>query len=563
MRTSSPGIFMTKSLLYTLNGPVQAGDGVYIERQADKELLKLCEEGTFAYVLAPRQIGKSSLIAATARKLHAQGILPAIVDLTSIGSHVNSAEQWYLSFLKVIAGRLRLQMSLSGWWQEQGELSVSHRFISFFEEIVLREIPGRVVVFVDEIDSTLSLPFSRDDFFAAIRAMNNSRADTHEFRRLTFVLLGTATPSELIADPTRTPFNIGQRVDLTDFTFDEALPLAAGLGMDSVEARQQALNQVLLLTGGQPYLTQGLCKKISQKNWHEFSRLDMDRLVNETYLDEKGKQDTHFQFMRDMLTKRAKDPIAVLTVYRGILQGQRVPDDVKSPVKAHLKLSGLVKAEKGLLRVRSPIYARVFDQQWVREQLPSLFKWYGNLPPQRKAMVAVGLPSFFVMLFLCVVTTSSIVWALGTSTQLRQAQTQVPLLSTQATGVALDFSTLHAEGIRLRATVTAASMRQATPTLMNTLPLATNTLPPATNTPVAPTGCIVTIGNSLVPLMSEPDQFSIEVIRVPLGEYSTLQYKEVPFGSHMRGWFQIQAGERTGWIRNDTWTIAAKTSACP
>ena len=550
---------MNNSLLYTLNGPVQAGDGVYIERQADKELLRLCEEGIFAYVLAPRQIGKSSLIAATAGKLQAQGIFPAIVDLTSIGSHVNRAEQWYLSFLKVIAGRLRLKTPLSAWWQAQGELSVSHRFISFFEEVVLREILARVVILVDEIDSTLSLPFSRDDFFAAIRAMNNARADTHEFRRLTFVLLGTATPSELIADPTRTPFNIGQRVDLTDFTFEEALPLADGLGMDGAEAQQDALKQILLLSGGQPYLTQGLCKKISQEHWHEFTWTGMDRIVKETYLDEKGKQDTHFQFMRDMLTKRSRDPVAVLTVYRGILQGQRVPDDVKSPVKAHLKLSGLVKAENGLLSVRNPIYARVFDLQWVREQLPSLGKWYGSLPPQRKAMVAVGIPSFFVMLFLCVVTTSSIVWALGTSTQLQQAQTQVQeakILSTKATQVALDLSDLRAEGLQIRSTMTAASVNQATPTFMNTLPQ-------ATNTPEPPTGCIVTVSNSLVPLMSEPDQFSIEIIRVPLGEYPTLEYKEILFAGHMRGWFQIQVGERIGWIRNDTWTITAKTSACP
>jgi hypothetical protein len=550
---------MNNIRLYTLNGPVQAGDGVYIERQADRELLKLCEDGMFAYVLAPRQIGKSSLIVATAQKLDAKGIVPVIVDLTSIGSHVNSAEQWYLSFLKVIEGRLRLKTSVSAWWQDHAELSVPHRFISFLEQIVLREILSRVVVFIDEIDSTLSLPFSRDDFFAALRAMNNSRADAHEFRRLTFVLIGTATPSELIADPTRTPFNIGQRVDLTDFSFEEALPLADGLGMDTADTRRKALKQVLMLTGGQPYLTQGLCKKISQEHWQEYAQTSIDRIVREKYLDEKGKQDVHFQFMRDMLTKRAADPATVLTVYRDILQGQRVPDDVKSPVKGHLKLSGLVKVEGGLLRVRNPIYAKVFDKQWVHEQLPTLRKWYGSLPPQRKAMVAVGIPSFLIMMFLCIMTTFSVVWALGTSTQLRQAETQVQearILATEATQVALALSDLRAQGSQIRATMTAGSVREAVPTIADT-PV------PATNTPELPTGCIVTIDNSLVALMSEPDRFSIEIIRVSLGEYSILEYKEVLFAGHLQGWFRIQVGERTGWIRNDTWTIAAKTSACP
>ena len=58
------------------------------------------------------------------------------------------------------------------------------------------------------------------------------------------MLVGVATPSDLIRDPKRTPFNIGQRVDLTDFTFEEALPLAEGLGLDTEKA-QQVLGWVL------------------------------------------------------------------------------------------------------------------------------------------------------------------------------------------------------------------------------------------------------------------------------------------------------------------------------
>ena len=65
-----------------------------------------------------------------------------------------------------------------------------------------------MVIFIDEIDSTLSLPFT-DDFYAAIRYVYNARARAPEFQRLSFVLIGVATPSDLISDPKRTPFNIG------------------------------------------------------------------------------------------------------------------------------------------------------------------------------------------------------------------------------------------------------------------------------------------------------------------------------------------------------------------
>ncbi len=82
-----------------------------------------------------------------------------------------------------------------------------------------------MVIFVDEIDSTLSLPFT-DDFYAAIRALYNARASEPELKRLSFVLIGVTTPSDLIRDSQRTPFNIGQRVEVTDFTEEEARPLA-------------------------------------------------------------------------------------------------------------------------------------------------------------------------------------------------------------------------------------------------------------------------------------------------------------------------------------------------
>src|SRR5436189_4850991 len=116
-------------------------------------------------------------------------------------------------------------------------------------ELVLRERTGRVVIFVDEIDAVRSLPFSADEFFAAIRACYNRRTDDPEYERLTFCLLGVATPSDLIQDTRTTPFNIGRRIELTDFTEAEAAPLAQGLGRSPALAAA-LLQRTLHWTGG-------------------------------------------------------------------------------------------------------------------------------------------------------------------------------------------------------------------------------------------------------------------------------------------------------------------------
>ena len=127
-------------------------------------------------------------------------------------------------------------------------LGITLRLTRFFQEVVLAEVSEPIVIFVDEIDTTLSLEFT-DDFYAAIRYLYVARSTDSNLRRLSFVLIGVATPGDLIRDAKRTPFNIGQRVDLTDFTKEEALPLAEGLGLPSDKA-QQVLGLGAGLDGG-------------------------------------------------------------------------------------------------------------------------------------------------------------------------------------------------------------------------------------------------------------------------------------------------------------------------
>ena len=371
MRNSNPN-------LYTVGGTVQAKGGLYIEREADQKLLALCQAGTFAYVLTARQLGKSSLMVATANKLTKAGTSWAIVDLSRLGTQYNNIE-WYLGILDIIDDDLELMTDIEEWWQKRAHLSPTQRFVSFFQEVVIKEITTPVVIFLDEIDSTLRLPFT-DDFFAAIRALYNARAHIKALHRLTFVLIGVTIPSDLINDPKRTPFNIGQRVDLIDFDAKEAKPLAEGFALPPNEA-EELLARVLAWTSGHPYLTQRLCLAVAQeeKNWSDTA---MRRLVESLFLGEQSEEDSNLQFVRDMLTKRLPEELSVeelLSTYRDIRLGPRaVRDEVQSRVKSHLKLSGIVVREKGnVLRVRNRIYEHVFDGEWIKKQWP--LNWWDSL----------------------------------------------------------------------------------------------------------------------------------------------------------------------------------------
>ena len=306
------------------------------------------------------------------------------------------------------------------WWLAHAHLGYTQRLVLFLEKVVLAEIDVPIVVFIDEIDTTLGLPFT-DDFFAAIRYFYNARTSNPDLYRLSFVLIGVATPAELIRDPKRTPFNIGQRVNLTDFTRDEAAVLAGGLGLPP-EAAASALDWILEWTGGHPYLTQRLCAvlaaDIAAQPVPDVSR-DMVRLAVERTFFDQHNDDSNIRSVRNILTRRAapEDRDQVLELYRTVRLGLiPVRDEEQSQIHAHLKLSGVVERQRGLLRVRNRIYRRVFSLGWVNEQLP-LLHWWTTAPPTVRILARLTA----LLIVLLALATGLLVVRSRQATQAQQA----------------------------------------------------------------------------------------------------------------------------------------------
>src|SRR5262249_46791774 len=160
-------------------------------------------------VLHSRQMGKSSLKVRTAAALRDRGVAVAALDVAEHGQNL-TVEQWYYGLLRRLGEQTGCLDALAGFWRAHRELGPMQRWMAALHQELLVRLDTRLVVFIDEIDAVRSLPFSADELFAGIRECYHRRAREPEFARLSFCLLGVATPGDLIRDVRTTPFNIGR-----------------------------------------------------------------------------------------------------------------------------------------------------------------------------------------------------------------------------------------------------------------------------------------------------------------------------------------------------------------
>ncbi|MEG4116292.1 AAA-like domain-containing protein [Microcoleus sp. N9_B4] len=421
--------FTTKPSYYQVGGSLTNNAPNYVKRQADDDLYNGLKAGEFCYVLNSRQMGKSSLQVRTIQRLRNEGIACAAIDISEIGNRGVTPEQWYAGLLRILENNFNLSdiVNVRTWWRDRNFLTPVQRLSEFIETVLLPNISSNIVIFIDEIDSILALDFPADDFLALIRSCYNKRANNSEFDRLTWALLGVASPTDLCREQnatSNTPFNIGKAIELTGFDETEAQPLAAGLA-ELTDSPNEVLREVLYWTGGQPFLTQKLCKlllenpqlipnspppappcqggeedaatpwqggeKDAATPWQggekdaatacqegeedqiHPSKEWVEKVVRLKIVENWESQDVpeHLSTIRDRLFRENQRIVRRLGLYQQILeQTEIVPDG--SAEQMELRLSGLIVKRGEKLTISNPIYDAVFNKELIEEKLEKL-----------------------------------------------------------------------------------------------------------------------------------------------------------------------------------------------
>ncbi len=234
----------------------------YVARQADRDLLQAIESNLrFPYMLAPRQSGKSSLIAHVRTKLAATECVSAFVDFsTFLPGELTDFDK----FLGRFFGDCLFSLGIACDFQ-----LVSGRFLEGINFLLGQTRGKRLVVFLDEVDALQRSGF-RDTFFSIIRNVFNERAVHRELRKLQFVIAGAACAEDLITDELRSPFNVGKAIQLTDFTLKETEIVCSFMRTSGVQMPADLPSLIFQNANGSVYLTQLLLEHL----WERLSSPD-------------------------------------------------------------------------------------------------------------------------------------------------------------------------------------------------------------------------------------------------------------------------------------------------
>lgn len=350
---------------------------IYVERPADRLLPESLLAGEYCHILAPRQIGKTSICFRAARTLSRRGVRCAQVDVTAAGTP-STAEEWYFGLVDEIARRLKLPDPLDAW-QARAGVAPAQRFRDFVRALV--EGPrgeSPLVIFLDEIEMVRLSPVDVDDFLLILRSFHEERGVSPALRRLSFCLIGVTTPNDLIKNKSVTPFNVSKPIRVDDFTREEVSALAPGLhGLDA--SPTALLDAVYRWTDGHPYMTMRACFELSrqQRVTRGGEQDAVDEVVRELFL-ERPLEDTNLNYA----ARRFEDPkfdregsrlADKIQLYRRVLSQKAPHAHNESAVQMELRICGMVKdvevaPGKRVLQPRNRIYESALDMEWLRSK---------------------------------------------------------------------------------------------------------------------------------------------------------------------------------------------------
>lgn len=330
-------------------------DDYYVERSADRQIQSIIDDMERpGYVLVARQMGKTNLLLHTMKVMQNEQNIFVYIDFTSF---TFDSERECLEYIIDTA----LEMNGELFAEEQTIIAERRREYpsnptkQFTAEIklLLNKVEKLVLVF-DEIDALTRCPFS-DHIFSQIRSHYFQRVNFPIFYKLTYVLSGVIEPKDIIKDPDISPFNIGEKIYLKDFTREEFYDFTKRIEFDGYYSHE-ILDRIYYWTCGHPRMTWDVCLEV-ERTGHVTTIKDLDEIVKNLYL--VSFDHAPIDSIRRMVEKNPTLIDAVLEL--SIKKGQSISKDIRNK----LYLAGVVDYSDTDVYFKNPIMEKSLPYNWL------------------------------------------------------------------------------------------------------------------------------------------------------------------------------------------------------
>ncbi len=332
---------------------------LYVQRDADRQLKFIINDmGRPGYVLVSRQMGKTNLLLNAKRKLETPDDVFVYVDLsnpfdcakTCFENIINTALESNYEKFNAVSNLIT---------QRRKELNETPPHKQHVNELrsLLNSIKGKLVIILDEIDVLTKTQYS-DQIFAQIRSIYFSRVNYNELERLTYILSGVVEPTEIIKDPKISPFNIGQKIFLNDFSrqeFDQFLENSQMTLSSEIKER------IFYWTNGNPRITWDVCSEVENLiiNSKEVSLSSIDKIIEDHYLTSYDKPP--IDNIRELVKKDPEIRNAIVEI--GYNKGKEVSDKIRSK----LYLTGIINYNDSDIHIKNRVIEKSLSLDWIKE----------------------------------------------------------------------------------------------------------------------------------------------------------------------------------------------------
>jgi len=331
---------------------------LYVKRKADNQLSCIITDMQRpGYVLVARQMGKTNLLFNAMRSMKNEKRFFGYVDMSNL---FKKERECYQNIIDLIVEPNEDYLSenlLEEIYLLREKKLPPHKEYTKSLRLILEHFDGDIVIVLDEIDALKTVEYS-DNIFAQIRSNYFSRTNFPEFERLTYVLSGVIEPIELIKDRNKSPFNIGDKIYLDDFTETE---FNCFIEYSKLEIDENIKNDIYNWTKGNPRLTFDICSDVETfiSDSKSITSELLEQLVHKKYLT--SYDHAPIDHIRELVkgNKSIRNALIDLRDHPLIT--------LNDEIKQKLYLYGIITSDfTGPTKFKNPIVDKALSIDWLR-----------------------------------------------------------------------------------------------------------------------------------------------------------------------------------------------------